>query len=286
MAACETATQNTYVDAEGRVYEVFGLDGQFVFENQIRNQASQTREHPGWILADDDYCQWQGPPPKRFWETSLPVIPDSHTSAIRQQTISASGHTGGAFLILVGLACAAVYAIYQFKNGKSDEELLADNYHPMSDIPALPGVYTDEALDVVYDRIGRPQYQDVTEPNPWRSPRDDPRPSPDIRTAEPVHEPVVQRFSEPVRELVQPSGSAACDAFEFEVLPPPNGGYYLSEESLLNKGTAYQLVWTALDLGYSKNWIGETLFKVQKGANQKYKLFCQLYKKVREDLNL
>ena len=79
----------------------------------------------------------------------------------------------------------------------------------------------------------------------------------------------------------------ARERFEYEVLPAPKGGYFLDEESLLSKGQAYQIVSTALVLGYSKNWLCEYVFKIPKGGNgAKYKLLTELVNRVKAELAL
>jgi hypothetical protein len=205
-----------------------------------------------------------------------------------------SGDASGGLLIVLGLIGSAGYAIWQMKNGKGDFE---DDYHPMSDAPALPTVYTDENLDVIYERQKHPQYQGIKEPNPWgmvqlypRSQQPTPPPS---QTSANQCEPVVQRFSEPVHEPVQPSSSAIGsdgnagqkEFFESQVLPAPRSGYLLTENDLLTKGKAYYLIWQSIQLGYSKNWIAEHLFKVSKGANSQYRLFSEMYDRIKGKLS-
>ena len=197
---------------------------------------------------------------------------------------------------MIALICAAGYALWQQKNGQDD---FADDYHPMADAPGLPPVSTDEHLDHVYQRYQHPLNQGIEEPNPWGMQpvyphSQQPPPPSDAYPPSPVTptDTAVTGSDTVTGDAGTTTSSAAArsmarERFESDILPAPKGGYFLNEESLLTKGQAYQIVSTALILGYSKNWLCEYVFKIPKGGNgAKYKLLTELVKRVKGDLAL
>jgi hypothetical protein len=300
---CESAGHRTYIRG-GLHYEAFYLDGQFIFENQIFNQDSHTRTHPGWVLQDDGKCRWANSPPPRI--AGLKQLPSTieqppQPTSVEPQSMTVQGSPiegdgGGALLLLLGVIGAGGYAFFQQRNSKED---FADDYHPMEDAPALPMVYTDENLDAVYERQKYPQYQGITEPVPLYSQQvypqsQQPAPPPTANPSSPVTPTNTAVTGSDFVTTTAVTGDAGDDAaqrakeqFEYSILPAPKGGYELSDESLLNKGQAYQIVWTAVYLGYSKNWLCDYVFKIPKGGNgTKYKLLTELVNRVKQELGL
>lgn len=283
---CYGAAQNYYQDENGRTFEVFWLNGDYVFENQVRDPSSLTRTHPGWVLESGGYCQWNTtPPPKNGGETSTapPPPPSVNAASVARY----SGDTSGALLLVLGLIASAGYALYQWKNGRADFD---GDYHPMSDAPAIPTVYTDLNLDILHERFAYPQYQGISEPNPWQSAQDA---AADAAASRNQPSPVTEGDTA-VTGNENVTGDEGGDAalarnrerFESEVLPAPKGGYFLAEESLMSRGQAYQIVRAALILGYSKNWLCEYVFKIPKGGNgAKYKILSALVERVKGELN-
>lgn len=285
---CAYAKVHLWQDSSGAWWETFylpeevtGSNNPVTLDNKIGRPAGRTQTPPGKVLENRGLCVY--PPPATAATTAFP------TPINAQVSTAPAGSGGGAILLVLALVGSAAYAFVQQRNSKGDFD---SDYHPMADAPLLPPVSTDASLDVIYERVSYPQYQGITEPSPWGETQVYPRtqsPEPvDVRTSEPASEPVVQRFSEPVREPVQPSGSEsgseAHQHFEAQVLPAPKDGYYLTEESLQNKGIAYWLLWQAIQLDYSKNWCAQNLFKIAKGANSRYQIFSQLYDRVKGEL--
>ena len=87
MPDCANSKQTRYIDGDGNVYEVFWLEGEFIFENGIRNLESWTRTPPGWVLHDNGYCTWESEPPPRPW-THVEPQPHTNIEAIAPQTPS------------------------------------------------------------------------------------------------------------------------------------------------------------------------------------------------------
>lgn len=292
MQPCNLARRTAWQNPDGSVYEGYWLGSQFIFENQIRNLASYTREHPGWVLADDGLCQWQGQPPARYWEqqpqtTAAAVVGTAPTMQANAAAIAPSGDVGGgALLLVVGLIGSAIYAAWQIKKGGDD---FADDYHPMSDAPALPTVFTDENLDHIYQRYSYPQYQGITEPSPWQSTQVFPAVAPPPITAP---SPVTTADTAVTGSVTGSGDNATTEIlelekqhFENEVLPAPRNGYELSENDRTTKGKAYWLIWQAVMLGYSKNWMCEYLFKIPKGGNGvKYRVLSDIVNRVKQEL--
>ncbi len=293
MLNCSTARLTISRDSQSRDWEHYWLGERYIFSNQIPNSESFTRTQPGWILADNQQCAWGNvtPPPRMTTEaaTSPPeIVP------MQADIGSAGGSGGGAILLVLALIGSAGYAYFQQRNSKGDFD---SDYHPMADVPLLPPVATDENLDVVYERVSYPQYQGITEPSPWGSTQVHPR-SQQPSSSAPITtpSPVIANDTAVMRsDFITSDGAGdetgdalkaeARQHFELQVLPAPKNGYDLSEESLLNKGTAYWLVWQAVQLNYSKNWLCEHLFKIPKGGTgQKYKLLTDLVNRIKGEL--
>ena len=290
MPDCAKSKQTRYTDGDGNVYEVFWLEGELVFENGIRNMESWTRTPPGWVLHDNGYCTWESEPPPRPWlntepqphtniEAIAPPPPPTAQANIAGAGVAGAGDGGGAFLILLGVIGAAGYAFYQQKFGKTDEQIAADNYHPMSDAPALPVAYTDEHLDHVYGRGAYPQYQGITEPSPW-GPLTPPPPPPPGST-----------YIPPVDSTDSTTGGASGgmvpvepkQAFELQWLPAPPQGYFLEDESIFSGSSqARCIVRDAMRAGISRNFLLTHVFKISKNS-RKHDLLNQLIASVEQE---
>jgi len=295
MAFCEQGSQRTYT-RDGKSFEGFYLDGQFIFENQIINGFSGTRTDPGWVLHDDGFCQWAGTPPPRIpglkplpstVETAPPVpTPDL---PIQQNLAPNTGESGGAFLLVIALISAAGYALWQQKNGKDD---FADDYHPMADAPGLPPVSTDEHLDHVYQRYQHPLNQGIEEPNPWGMQPVYPhsqQPPPQPHTTTP---PPQSTYVPPVDSTDFSTGGTTGGAgvveprehFELTWLPAPARGYFLDEESVLSSSSqARRIVRDAVMAGVSTNFLMTYLFKISKNS-KKHELLKSLVDSVEREL--
>ena len=177
----------------------------------------------------------------------------------------------------------------------------------MSDAPMLPTVRTDEDLDILYGRTGRPKYQGIDEPSPWDKQEILPQSQRHHQHHHLTHhqqspvtpmDVVVMRSGDdsgdgPGDDSGDGPGDDSGDGQEelreyFETIvnnTRPRNGYSLTEEDLYNHGTAYQVVLRAVELGYSKNWMCEHLFKIPKGGTgAKYKLLSELVSRVQEDI--
>ena len=188
---------------------------------------------------------------------------------------------GGALLILLGVVGTAIFAGFQRKNNKPD---FADNYHPMSDAPQLPPVYTDEHLDNVYGRHAYPQYQGISEPAPWRQQYAPPPPPHDTTTTPPPD----STYIPPVDSTDSTTGGAGVvepkQHFELTWLPAPSRGYFLNDESLLSPcSQARQIVWDALAAGVSINFLMTHVFKISKNS-KKHELLKELITSVSQEL--
>ena len=283
--SCETA--NLYLsDQQGTHWEHYRLGDDYVFSNQIPNRKSFTRGNPGWVLHDFGYCQWARTPPNRNQQVALAETAPVTINPALVDAPSMDGAQGGsgALLLVIALIGSAVYAFVQQRNDKAD---FAEDYHPMSDAPMLPTVRTDEDLDILYGRTGRPQYQGMDEASPWdkqeilpRS-RQDLSPAP-LAPAYPQHQQHhgATRVSAVLENDFSTGDEGGADSgahhesqaelkqyFESIVKATcPRNGYSITEEDLQNHGTAYQVTLRAVELGYSKNWICERLFDVKKAA--------------------
>ena len=294
MPDCAKSKQTRYTDGDGNVYEVFWLEGEFIFENGIRNLESWTRTPPGWVLHDNGYCTWESEPPPRPWthpepqphtniEAIAPQPPATTQPNIAGGSVASAGDGGGALLILLGIIGAAGYAFYQQKFGKTDEQIMADDYHPMSDAPALPVAYTDEHLDHVYGRGPYPQYQGITQPSPW-GPVTPPPPPPPPPPPDSTYVPPVESTDFSTGGMgggavpVEPK-----QAFELQWLPAPAQGYLLTEESLIPiNSQAKCIVRDALKAGISRNFLLNHVFKVSKNT-RKHELLNQLIASVEQE---
>jgi hypothetical protein len=290
MPVCENARQGTYTDANGLHFETFWLGDDFIFENQIRNLSSYTRTHPGWVLADNHFCEWKYEPPERFWETSIetvepiPTVTANDVPMTAQANAATATEGGGAFLLVIALLGAAGYAFWQQRSGKSDEEIAAENYHPMDDVPPLPPVYTEEDLDAVYGRYDHPQYQGITEPNPFSRPPSPPPPHHHI----PPPPPPDSTSIPPVESTDSTTGGGAVvdprEVFEMRWVPAPARGYFLGEESLLSPNTeAYRIVVDAVNASVSTNYLLNHIFKVSKNSKG-HQLLMQLIDTVKGEM--
>ncbi|MEM9118207.1 MAG: hypothetical protein AAGD09_10035 [Cyanobacteria bacterium P01_F01_bin.56] len=280
LPACERATRQLY-QRDALTYEGYWLRDRFIFENQIMNPASYTRTSPGWVMADNHYCDWEGTPPARFFnrnETSNPnqnhtAEPTNQPLDITAQSAMPGADNSGAFLLVLGLIGAAIYAAFQQRNGKED---FADDYHPMSDVPGLPTAYTDENLEYVYQRHQYPQYQGITEPNPWGLTASPPVPP----AVSPPPPPPVTTSIPPVEATDSTTGGgepvASVAAFQLAWLPAPKQGYFLGDESLLsNSSQAKQIIRDALRARVSINYLMQHVFKVSKNS-KKHELLKQI----------
>ncbi|NEQ46997.1 MAG: hypothetical protein F6K00_27035 [Leptolyngbya sp. SIOISBB] len=280
LPSCERATRQIY-QRDGLTYEAYGFPSGFIFENQILNPASYTRTHPGWVMADNRYCHWEGTPPDRFWSRNptpsqpqnLTTEPANQPPDITTQSVVPGAESGGAFLLVLGLIGAAIYAAFQQRNNKPD---FADDYHPMADVPGLPSAYTDENLEYVYQRYQYPQYQGITEPNPWGMTDAPPVPP----AVSPPPPPPSSTSIPPVEATDSTTGGgepvASVEAFERAWLPAPKQGYFLGDESLLsNSSQAKCIIRDALRVGLSTNYLMQYLFKVSKNS-RKHELLKQI----------
>jgi hypothetical protein len=270
---CEKAGHTRYLDQHGKPFEQYWLDGALVLEQEIPGFDQFSRTHPGWIAHDRGLCQWANNPPPRTYgaPTNNPVFlqenPPPPPVPIQSASVASAGDSGGAFLILLGVIGAAGYALYQWKFGKSDEEIAGSDYHPMSDVPALPAVYTDENLDVLYGRVGHPQHQGIQEPNPWHSTPVYPQ----IHGGNSTTPPPQPTYNPPVESTdFSTGGTGSVDPkqhFELTWLPAPSRGYFLGEESILsNSSQAKKIVRDALKAGVSINFLMSHVFKISKNT--------------------
>lgn len=129
--ACENASTQVNSDSQGRAWEHFFLDKQYIFSNQIPNLQSWTRTDPGWVLNDNSYCQWAGTPPPRMRETLPQGV--TTTQALANEPIQAAtneGMTSGGFGLLVLLAAGAAGVWYWMNRGKEPDP----SYQPFGDL--------------------------------------------------------------------------------------------------------------------------------------------------------
>lgn len=286
---CEHATVSLWQDAQGDWWETFSFPEAVAgptpprLDNEIIRPSAATQTPAGEVLASRGLCQYPPPPPVAVAPPASPLLAD---------TAAPASTGGGAVLLVLALVGSAGYAWWQQRRDRAD---FAGDYHPMSDVPALPIVYTDEDVDFIHERQKYPQYQGIAEPNPFYAqpiyPRSQPPSPAPVPTAvnqsapvvQPVHEPAIAPAAAPV----QSPGSAPKPGraqFEQQALPAPAEGYHLEAASLHRKDVAYWLLWQAVQLGYSKNWCAQHLFKAAKGANAKYQTFSQLYDRVKGEL--
>lgn len=131
---CRYALQTLWQDSDGDWWETFEIpasvtgQGKAVrVDNEIIRPSAASRTPPGDVLRDRNLCTY---PAVVETVASSPVI-----EAMPATTVSTDGGVG--LLLVLGLAGSAVWA--WFNKGKDDH---ADDYHPMSDVPLLPPVYT------------------------------------------------------------------------------------------------------------------------------------------------
>ena len=149
--------------AHGKAWEHFRLGNDYVFSNQIPNRQSWTRTHPGWILFDQGYCQWQGEPPPRPVEaeeaTTVTTVPAPRPDVPPvAMDLPGEGMQSGGFGVLVLLAAVAAGGWYWVNRNKAVDP----NYHPHADLeielPALVGPVAagEEAPAVLELAAGQP----------------------------------------------------------------------------------------------------------------------------------
>jgi hypothetical protein len=272
LPLCNDAQVHYWQAPNGDWWETFSLPGHTKIDNEIIRPGAATQTPPAEVLANRGLCVYQE-------ATPAPIAAQTPTPPL------AEGAGGGALLLLVAIGGSAVWAYVQQRNDKGD---FADDYHPMSDVPALPPVATNEDLSLIYDRVSYPQYQGIDEPRPFDAIELHPRRSAAATTTSP---PVVTSVPPVTFTDFSTGDPVAGDAlmrareyFEGEALPAPRHGYSISAECLLNRGIAYQLVNQAVALGYSQNWISEYLFKATKGS-QKYNLVRDMVNRCRGELS-
>lgn len=141
MNPCETARTTVFTDAQGKAWESFflgsGPSARYVFQNQIPNLNSYTRTHPGWVLNDNGYCQWQFlPPPKLRQEapnaghnaTAQPS-PSPQLESVEALNNRESDPTG--FAIFLALVAAAVGSYWAWERQHTLKE---SDYNPHADL--------------------------------------------------------------------------------------------------------------------------------------------------------
>lgn len=276
--ACNDASVSLS-QSQGKDWEHFWLGDEYVFSNQIPDAESYTRTHPGWILHDNNKCEWNSAdiPPRLYAEA---VVEEPPVNPVQMDV--AGGEGGGAFLLLLAVAGAGVYAFFQQRRDKAD---FADNYHPMSDVPMLPMVATDENLELLYERVQHPQYQGITEPNPFAQYS----PVEGDATETPPPPPPSSTYVPPVDSTDYSTGGIELvvseEQFWNKWLPAPAKGYFLNEESLMsNSSQARQIVRDAIRTGVSCNKLCNAIFKVSK-KSRGHQLILQLIESVEREFN-
>jgi hypothetical protein len=150
---CEDAQTSISGDNQGRSWEHFWLGQAYKFSNQIPNQESWTRTDPGWVLADNGYCQWQGQPPERMRQQSpngQAVSVVENAPMPNQSNTVAGGMNDGGFGVLVLLAAAAAGCWYWVNRGKEVDA----SYHPHADLDlSLPAMAYHRPVAVDYIEI-------------------------------------------------------------------------------------------------------------------------------------
>ncbi|MBD0270252.1 MAG: hypothetical protein ICV77_18420, partial [Cyanobacteria bacterium Co-bin8] len=131
MIPCEHAQTTLSQDNQGKAWEHFWLGDRYQFSNQIPNRKSFTRTDPGWVLADNRYCNWQSEPPTRMRESAPMVAQQMVTAESEIAPITADvGMASGGFGLLV-LVAAAVGGVMWWQNRDKTPD---PNYHPMADM--------------------------------------------------------------------------------------------------------------------------------------------------------
>jgi hypothetical protein len=134
MNHCETGQTTLSIDSQNRAWEHFWLGNTYQFSNQIPNEQSWTRTDPGWVLADNGYCQWAGHPPARIRSTG-PTGEAIATPANSPTPTAAAGMNDGSFGVLVLLAAIAAGCWWWLHRHQAPDS----NYHPLADMDtALP----------------------------------------------------------------------------------------------------------------------------------------------------
>ena len=135
---CEDGRVTLSTDNHGRDWEHFWVGDRYQFSNQIPNRLSFSTTNPGWILRDRGLCGWAGTPPPRHGVATTTTPPQPLTTAADGLPTQVGPSGGAGLLIVLGLIGAGVWAYYQ--RGGDD---FADDYHPMSDVPGYPPLYTE-----------------------------------------------------------------------------------------------------------------------------------------------
>lgn len=176
---CESAQTSISGDNQGRSWEHFWLGQTYIFSNQIPNQESWTRTDPGWVMADNNYCSWQGKPPARMREETptgeaLAVVDNAPTPT--QANVAGGGMNDGGFGVLVLLAAAAAGVWYYLQRGKQ----IDPDYNPHADLdislPMLPApnyrpYSRDEYIELDDDQELPEGYELVTEEDGYDHPK-------------------------------------------------------------------------------------------------------------------
>ncbi|MBD2261154.1 hypothetical protein [Pseudanabaena sp. FACHB-2040] len=157
MIPCEHAQTSLSQDNQGKAWEHFWLGDRYQFSNQIPNLKSFTRTDPGWVLADNRYCNWQSQPPARMRESAPMVAQQMITAESAIAPITADvGMTSGGFGLLV-LVAAAVGGVMWWQNRDKTPD---PNYHPMADmpyqLPSLPVARVESLPDELEWQEGEP----------------------------------------------------------------------------------------------------------------------------------
>ena len=147
MHACETARSTVFSDAQGKAWESFflgsGPSARYIFQNQIPNLDSYTRTHPGWVLNDSGYCQWQVNPPPRFRD-KLPNAGRNTVSSLEASipqpdplaTDPNVESSGMAVMVLLAIAGAVAYYYWDKR-----QERPQTDYNPHADLDlSLPPI--------------------------------------------------------------------------------------------------------------------------------------------------
>ena len=141
MNPCETARTTVFTDAQGKAWESFflgsGPSARYIFQNQIPNLNSYTRTHPGWVLNDNGYCQWQFLPPPKLRQdgpnaghnaTAQPS-PSPQLESVEALNRRESDPTG--FAIFLALVAAAVGSYWAWERQHTPKE---SDYNPHADL--------------------------------------------------------------------------------------------------------------------------------------------------------
>lgn len=277
---CNHAAVNLWQDAKGEWWETFSFPAEVApntpkIDNKIIRPGAASQTPPGKVMFDRGLCFLPAP------TSTAQGVPLSITAT--DTDLGVDGDGSGAFLLVFAIAAAAGIAYLQKRYDKADFD---DDYHPMSDVPTLPAVATDENLDILYGHVGHPNYQGIREPNPFYStqifPTSQPPTEPHINTPPPDSTYVPPVDSTPYAA----SGEAVVDSeetFFAKWLPAPAKGYYLDEESLLsNTSQAQKIVRDAIRAGVSTNKLCRLIFKISKNT-KKHALLTELIARVERE---